>query len=225
VRDYFFFSALLLAGGLISSGLVEIYFRYQENLEQLTLAQQDTVVGASLKIERFVQDVVTSMKAATKSRDITPDGISSTYEFELKRLLFLEPAITEAVALDGLGIIRVQTSRFRAVLPDAGKDLSTSAAFRQSKQGKSYFGAVYFQEFEPYMTIALPIEYSTGNVIGVLKAELSLRDIWDIISATKVGKTGYAYTVTRSGDLIAHSNIRLILEQKKLIQDQLEVAF
>ena len=47
VRDYFFFSALLLAGGLISSGLVEIYFRYQENLEQLTLAQQDTVVGAS----------------------------------------------------------------------------------------------------------------------------------------------------------------------------------
>ena len=38
------------------------------------------------------------------------------------------------------------------------------------------------------MTIAVPIEYSTGDVIGVLKAELSLRDIWDIISATKVGK-------------------------------------
>ena len=37
VRHYFFFSVILLAGGLISSGLVEIYFRYQENLEQLTL--------------------------------------------------------------------------------------------------------------------------------------------------------------------------------------------
>ena len=37
VRDYFFFSVILLAGGLISSGLVEIYFRYQENLEQLAI--------------------------------------------------------------------------------------------------------------------------------------------------------------------------------------------
>ena len=71
VRHYFVFSVILLAGGLISSGLVEIYFRYQENLEQLTLSQQDAAVNASLKIERFIQDVVTSMRATTKSRDIT----------------------------------------------------------------------------------------------------------------------------------------------------------
>jgi signal transduction histidine kinase len=225
VRHYFFFSVILLAGGLISSGLVEIYFRYQENLEQLTLIQQDAAVSASLKIERFIQDVVTSMRATTKSRDITPDGISPSYEFELKRLLFLEPAITEATALSSDGVIRAQTSRFRAVSPDAGKDFSTSAAFRQSKDGKPYFGAAYFRELEPYMTIAVPIEYSTGDVIGVLKAELSLRDVWDIISATKVGKAGYAYTVTRSGDLIAHPNIRLVLEQKKVVLDQLKEAF
>ena len=225
VRHYFFFSVILLAGGLISSGLVEIYFRYQENLEQLTLAQQDAAVNASLKIERFIQDIVTSMRAATKSRDITANGISPTYEFELKRLLFLEPAITEATALSSDGVMRAQTSRFRAVSPDAGKDFSTSAAFRQSKQGKPYFGGVYFRELEPYMTIAVPIDYSTGDVIGVLKAELSLRDIWDIISATKIGKAGYAYTVTRSGDLIAHPNIRLVLEQKKVVLDQLKEAF
>ena len=143
----------------------------------------------------------------------------------MKRLLFLEPAITEAAALDGDGVIRVQTSRFRAGSSEAGKDFSTSAAFRQSKQGKPYFGAAYFRELEPYMTIAVPIEYSTGDVIGVLKAELSLRDIWDIVSATKVGKAGYAYTVTRSGDLIAHPNIRLVLEQKKVALDQLKEAF
>ena len=225
VRDYFFFSVILLASGLISSGLVEIYFRYQENLEQLTLAQQDAAVATSLKIERFIQDVVTAMKATTKSRDITPTGISPTYEFELKRLLFLVPAISEAVALEGDGVIRAQTSRFRAVSSDAGKDFSTSTAFQQSKQGKPYFGAVYFREFEPYMTIAVPIEYSTGEVLGVLQAELSLRDIWDMISATKVGKAGYGYTVTRSGDLIAHPNIKLVLEQKKVVLDQLNEAF
>ena len=164
VRDYFFFSVILLAGGLISSGLVEIYFRYQENLEQLALTQQDAAVGTSLKIERFIQDVVTTMKATTKSRDITTAGISPTYEFELKRLLFLMPAITEAAALDGHGVIRVQTSRFRAVSSDAGRDFSTSAAFRRSMDGNLSFGAVYFRALEPYMTIGVPIEYSTGDV-------------------------------------------------------------
>ena len=59
--------------------------------------------------------------------------------------------------------MRAQTSRFRAVSPDAGKDFSTSAAFRQSKQGEPYFGAPYFREFEPYMTIAVPIEISAGE--------------------------------------------------------------
>jgi signal transduction histidine kinase len=75
------------------------------------------------------------------------------------------------------------------------------------------------------MTIAVPIEYSIGDVMGVLKAELSLRDVWDIISATKVGKAGYAYMVSRSGDLIAYPNIKLVLEQKKVILDHLKEAF
>ncbi len=30
VRDYFLISVVLIGGGLITSGLVEIYFRYQE---------------------------------------------------------------------------------------------------------------------------------------------------------------------------------------------------
>ena len=63
------------------------------------------------------------------------------------------------------------------------------------------------------MTVAVPIEYSTGDVIGVLQAETSLRDILDVVSAYKLGKAGYAYVVTRSGDLIAHPNISLVLQQ------------
>jgi hypothetical protein len=31
VRDYFFFSAILISSGLMTSGLLEIYFRYYES--------------------------------------------------------------------------------------------------------------------------------------------------------------------------------------------------
>src|SRR6266513_1403047 len=101
VRSYFFVSVILIAGGLISAGLLEIYFRYMEGLEQIGLNQQDGAAGAALRIERFIQDIATTMKAVTKSPDIRSSKKSSTdYEFELKRLFFLAPAITEALVLD-----------------------------------------------------------------------------------------------------------------------------
>lgn len=226
VRNYFFVSVILIAGGLISAGLLEIYFRYLEGLEQVGTAQQDAASGVALRIERFIQDIATTMKAATKSADIRSPKISTEYEFELKRLLFLAPAITEALALDAHGLIQAQASRFRAVSPLLRKNLSESAAFQEAKQGKSYIGTVYFRDSDPYVTVAVPIEHLPGAVIGVLQAETSLRDILDVASSVKLGRAGYGYVVTRSGDLIAHSNIRLVLQRRNLAKlDHVMAAF
>ena len=222
VRNYFFVSVILIAGGLISAGLLEIYFRYMEGLEQVGLMQQDAATGAALRIERFIQDIATTMKAATKSAEMRSPEISTDYEFELKRLLFLAPAITEALALDAHGVIQAQVSRFRAVSPFLKRDLSHSAAFQQSKQGGTYFGTVYFRDSDPYVTVAVPIEHVSGEVTGVLQAETSLRDILDVVSGVKLGKAGYAYVVTRTGDLIAHPNIK----RRNVSQlDQVKAAF
>ena len=226
VRSYFFISVFLIAGGLISAGLLEIYFRYMEGLEQVGLAQQDAATGAALQIERFIQDIATTMKAATKSADISSPEISTEYEFELKRLLFLAPAITEALALDTDGVVQAQASRFRAVAPLLKNDLSQSGAFQQSKQGQTYFGAVYFRNSDPYFTVAIPIEQVPGEIVGVLQAETSLSDILDVASSVRFGGAGYKYVITRSGDLIAHSNISLVLQRRNLaVLNQVKAAF
>ena len=67
VKDYFFVSAILIVGGLISAGLLEIYFRYREGLEQIGIVQQDAATNAALRIEQFIQDIATTMKAVTHS--------------------------------------------------------------------------------------------------------------------------------------------------------------
>ena len=226
VRNYFFISVILIAGGLISAGLLEIYFRYIEGLEQVGSTQHDAATAAALRIERFIQDIATTMKAATKSANLSSPRISKEYEFELKRLLFLASAITEAVALDSSGIVQAQASRFRAVSPRVRIDLSQSAAFQDARQGNSYFGTVYFRDSDPYVVVAVPIERLAGEIIGVLHAETSLKDIFDLVSSVKLGKAGYAYVVTRSGDLIAHANSRLVLQGRNLRQlDQVAAAF
>jgi signal transduction histidine kinase len=215
VRDYFLISVLLIGGGLIASGLIEIYFRYQESRDQLARLQKEVASGAAFKIEHFVQEIHNVLKGATKSRDIAPKGLTPDFRFELEKLLLITPAVTEAVALNEEGLIQVQASRLRTVLPDAKKNLSTAAAFKQARQGKSFFGPVYFvRGSEPYMTIAVPIERFAGDVIGVLQAEVNLKYIGDVVASLTIGKAGYAYVISRSGELIAHPDISLVLQRR-----------
>ena len=227
LRDYFVISVLLIAGGLITSGALEIYFRHHESKEHLALLQREAAGVAAVKIERFIRDVETAMKAASKGQDIAQGNLSSNYRFELKRLLFLAPAITEAAALNSDGIKQVQISRLRGVSPDVTSDLSDTAAFQQARRGNTYLGPVYFaRQSEPHMTVALPIEHFKGNVIGVLQAEVNLKYVWEVVSDIKPGKAGYAYAVTRAGDLIAHPDISLVLQHRNLAQlTQVKDAF
>ena len=217
VRDYFLISVVLIGGGLITSGLIEIYFRYQESREELARLQKEIATGAAFKIEHFVQEIHNVLKGATKSRDIAPKGLTADFRFELEKLLLIAPAVTEAIALNENGVIQVQASRLRTVLPDAKKDLSTAVPFKQAQRGKSYFGPVYFvRGSEPYMTIAVPIERFAGDVIGVLQAEVNLKYIGDVVSSITIGKAGYAYAVSRSGELIAHPDISLVLQRRNV---------
>src|SRR6266540_3296793 len=84
VRHYFLISLLLIAGGLISSALVEIFFRYRESQEHIALLGRETAAVAALKIDRFVQDIATAIKASTKSREAAESRVSPEYKFELK---------------------------------------------------------------------------------------------------------------------------------------------
>ena len=227
VRHYFYISLILISGGLITSGILEIYFHYQESREQLALLQQEVASGAAFKIGQFINEIEVAMKATSKSREIAENGLTQGYRFELKRLLFLEPAITEAVALDTQNIVRVRVSRLRGDLPQPRLDLPVSQAFDQAKQGKPYIGPVYFvRNSEPYMTLAVPIDRFAGEIIGVLEAEVNLKYVWDVVSSIRIGRAGYAYAVTRSGDLIAHPDISLVLQRPSMAQlKQVQAAF
>ncbi len=227
VRHYFFIFVIVILCGILAGGLLEIYFRYRESQEQISLLQREVALGAVLKIGQLILEIESQMKAATVSRDIANKGLSPEYKFELMKLLYLAPAITEVSVLGDHGNVRVHVSRFKTILSDGKQDHSRSASFLQAKQGLTYFGSVYFvRGSEPYMTIAVPIERFPGSVIGVLQAEVNLRHIWESIVAIKAGETGYAYIVSRSGDIIAHRDISLVLQRRNASQlKQVQAAF
>jgi signal transduction histidine kinase len=217
VRHYFLISLVLISGGLITSGLVELYFRYRESSADVVRLQQEITSGAASKIEQFVQEIERTIRGATKNREITEKGLSPEYQFELRRLLVVAPAITEAMAIDTEGIARVTVSRFTSILPQGKKIELAVPALQLAKEGKSYYSPVYFyRDSEPYMTIAVPIERYAGRVIGLLQVQVNLKYVWDLVSKLKVGTGGYAYAIGRKGDLIAHPDISLVLQRRNI---------
>jgi signal transduction histidine kinase len=217
VRHYFLISLVLISGGLITSGLVELYFRYRESSAAVVKLQQEITSGAASKIEQFVQEIERTTRGATKNREITEKGLSPEYQFELRRLLVVAPAITEAMAIDTEGIARVTVSRFTSILPQGKKIELAVPALQLAKEGKSYYSPVYFyRDSEPYMTIAVPIERYAGRMIGVLQVQVNLKYVWDLVSKLKVGTGGYAYAIGRKGDLIAHPDISLVLQRRNI---------
>jgi signal transduction histidine kinase len=210
---------ILIGGGLITSGLLEIYYRYRESRENVSLFQQEVAAAAAFKVEQFIDQIETALRTATKSPVIARKGLSDEFQSELTRLLLVTPAIEEVAALDLTGRIHLQASRFRAILPEDKEELPPRAAFETAKNGKSFIGQVYFARgSEPYNHITVPVERFVGDLIGILWAKVNLKYIWEVIQDIKVGKAGYAYIVTRSGDLVAHPDLSLVLGRKNLAQ-------
>jgi hypothetical protein len=206
-----------VSGGLLTSGAVELFFRYRESVEGIWALQREMAQEAAFKIQQFVQDIEKTMRASTQTPDIVTAGLTEAYRFQLIKLLKVTPAITTATVLDANGHELLRESRVELTQSEEPRDHSSDEAFVQAHNGMPFFSAVYFvRQSEPYMRIAVPIEPFAGEVIGVLIAEVNLKYIWEVISQIKVGQTGYAYVVSREGDLIAHPDISLVLQKQNL---------
>jgi hypothetical protein len=132
LRHYFLISVILIGGGLIISGLWELYLRYHEVQGHIAVLQQQVAGAAAFRIGQFIQEIHSTMKAATRSRAVTSEGLSPDYRFDLERLLLITPAVTEAVALDAHGVVRAQASRLRTIHPEGKRDFATSEPFQQA---------------------------------------------------------------------------------------------
>jgi signal transduction histidine kinase len=217
LRGTLVIAVVLVSGGLLTSGALELFFRYRESVEAIETMQAEMARGAAAKIQQFIADIERTLRAAAQGQDVVVGGLTDAYRFELIKLLKTAPAITEAAAVDEAGRERLRVSRVRPILPEDLTDRSGDPAFLSARAGKTFLGPVYFvRESEPYMTVAIPIEPVGGEILGVLVAEVNLTYVRDVVSGIAVGKAGYAYVVSPAGDLIAHPDLSFVLEKRNL---------
>ncbi len=227
VRSYFLVSFLLVGFGILTSGFIGIYYHLTDIREQVSSLQQEISQSAAYKIEKFIENLEGNMKAVTLNREVIANGLSPDFDFQLRKLLKLSAPVSEALAADSNGLIYNHVSRVRTISTGNTQSISNTNAFQRAMKGETVYDSVFFvHESEPYMTITIPIERYVGEIIGVLQAQVNLRYIWDLVSSIQFGNGGYAYIVSRYGDLIAHPSISFVLKRQNLaFLSQVQMGF
>jgi GAF domain-containing protein/HAMP domain-containing protein len=211
-RKYVLLFAGLVSGVLLASGLVELYFSYRENLAALVTLQREQAAGAAGKIEAFLRDIERQVGWASQGQVGTRQTVEQR-RFEFIRLQRQVPAVTEVSQLDRTGREQLRVSRLAMDVVGSQTDFSADSRFKEVRPGRPYFGPVYFRkESEPYLTLSV----AGGGDTGVTTAEVNLKFIWDVVSQIRIGPTGRAYVVDGRGQLVAHPDISLVLQNTNL---------
>ena len=199
----------LVAAAIVSVGLTELYFSYQDSKRALTRVERDKALTAAASIEQQMQELQRELEAvAQPTVEKGRAGLAERNQ-DFERLFGREKLVTELRYLDSTGRERVHTSLLEINRIDTGIDRSRSAAFTRARAERWYFGRVYFKDgSQPHMTIAVS-ENAPGR--GVVVAEIDLRPVTQTVDRARTGAAGYAYAVDSRGELVTHSDIDLVL--------------
>ena len=211
-RKYVALFLAVVCVALLTSGLSEVWFSYQEHKASLIRIQREQAEAAAAKIGQFIKEIESQIGWTTQLP--WSAGTLEQRRFDGLRLLRQVPAITELAQLDATGHEQLRVSRLAMDVVGSQADFSKDPKFIDALAHKVYYGPVYFRrESEPYMTVALA---GTRRDAGVSVAEVNLKLIWDVVSQIKVGQHGQAYVVDAQGRLIAHPDISLVLRNTDL---------
>jgi signal transduction histidine kinase len=210
---------LLVAGAIVSVGLSEFYFSYQDSTRTITQTEADKAATAAKSIHQFIADILSDLQSVARP-GVEPDFSDRLAQFA--GLLSRQKLLSGIAYLNDSGIECVHAYSFEAnqinvpvpgTLPGASckVDRSASPEFSRARASSAYYGPVVFDatSARPHMTIAIA-EQSQGQ--GVIVADVDLRSVLDAIQRAQVGAQGYAYAVDSTGLLIAHPDSNLVLQ-------------
>jgi len=206
-QKYLLVLFMAVAIPLAINGVIEAWFGYRDQRARLDQLLGVQATSATAEIHDFIYGITNDLGWLVQLPwNDEPDERRRT---DALRLLRQAPAIVTLTLLDHRSLERLYISRIGLNRIDSRTDRSFDPAVIGARAARTWFGDVtYNRGSEPHLTIAI---FGNRPSVGTVIAEVNLKLIWDVISAIKVGKTGFAFVLDRPGRLIAHPDISLVL--------------
>ncbi|MEI8176755.1 MAG: ATP-binding protein, partial [Candidatus Omnitrophota bacterium] len=138
--------------------------------------------------------------------------LQSVMSVKLKSIVDIDPAVAEMFLTDrygGLAAASGKTSDFYQA-----DELWWQKAYREGA-GAVFIGDVELDESSGSISIpmAMPVKNNDGAVIGICKESIDVSIFFDTLDSFKLGKTGHAAMVSKTGLAIFHQGIKPLTER------------
>ena len=211
LRKYVALVAALVVAALLTSGLTELYFSYQDNKEALSRVQGEKASSAAASIDQFLDSILRQVRVVSPPPFGTGAAAMDERELDYERLLQRMADVVSVSYLDASGRECLRVSQADLIARQCGRDLSSTPRFVAARSNGTYVGPVYFfRGSQPRMLVSVA---ESGSGRGVVVAEVDLRFVDDVISQTRVGEAGYGYAIDSRGLVIAHPEPNVVLKR------------
>lgn len=172
------------------------------NLEGTLLEQKAAEIGDYLSRLRGLLRLTVSYSGSA-------DFDLTVKSFLAKQMLGYSPAFLDIAFLgaDGRETYRADQAHPNGVDSKTLIDRSLSGEFLAAKNGNDYLGNISFNGVTPTFAMASPVKNTSGSVVSIISADLSLAPIADLVRGATLGNTGYLYLVDKSGRLVGGGGI------------------
>lgn len=169
----------------------------QLEITELTGRQLSQFVDEiTAEVEQFgfvLRHIALDSAEHTDSRDYA-DLVQPLSEVEQLRF-----SVIRLFDTDGNEIAHVEDRQLR---PVSTANFRAQETFWRPMRGETFYSTVRLSNGVPTIDLSLPL-YLDGTIVGVVAAQISLADPWNVIATQKVGREGYALLVDRRGNVIA----------------------
>jgi len=211
LRKYVALVVALVVAALLTSGLTELYFSYQDNKEALSRIQAEKASSAASSIDQFLDSILRQVRVVSPPPFGTGAAATDERELDYERLLQRVPSVVSVSYLDASGRECLRVSQSDLTSRECGRDVSSTPRFLEARLDGTYVGPVYFfRGSQPRIVVAVA---ESGSGRGVVSTEVDLRFVDDVISQTRVGEAGYGYAIDSRGLLVAHPETNLVLKR------------
>jgi signal transduction histidine kinase len=209
---------ILLTGIVLVFSYLIFFKASMENVRETAIFLRLGIVETSqAEIENFINGNIIALKEITNKIDYIGD--EQEKKDLIEKLMREKSWLTDITIADKNGNETIKISKFSISNSGSLDNISASDEFQMAIMGELYLCKVHTDEKAiPILNIALPIDGPSGETSGVLIAQLSLQEIWNIISSSKLITSGQKiYVVDSEGFLISHPDTSSVLKKTNLL--------
>ncbi|MDM8545157.1 ATP-binding protein [Candidatus Venteria ishoeyi] len=204
---------LLLAGGIMG------WLTYQQSIDEAYARQLELTRRVAVQTQSFLQHFQFILESSVRlSNFATAD--KNRREAILATILAERDSFREIAYMSGHKQFEIHHSNIRLLLPGYNHSPVMNEAFQAIILSQQAFQSyVYFDEQnnEPLMMIAIPIiEPRSGNMSGIIVAEVRLKPIWNMIAELNLAQGEDVYLLDDMNKVIAHRNPSIVLRETQL---------